>query len=142
MLNLYVVGNRTFKSYNEAKIYCIQSDFDFDLIEAEEIEESKNTNHNGYNLEEINEGIKLLESFGITITSKKFHNPKYYELEKLVYNHLFKINKFIFTSECYEMTTYKRCIQMNDTKKEMDKYLRLSIKYFFNQLHIIKRDCF
>ena len=97
-------------------------------------------NENTYNYREIQEALKKVKGFNITVDKKKYHKDcKIWEVKSL-YEDLMSINVWLFeTNNEYNFYNYKQAIELNETKKDLDKKLRLCILYIGRQLEQISR---
>lgn len=140
-MKTYEINNRTFETMQQAIKYADSCDFSHDcIIEVDSLKKEYIKDSNGYNLQQLQDAIRLLENFNITVTHKKFHTPKYWELVELIENNLESINRFLFTRDSYGMKTYKDVLTSGGTKKELDKYLKYSINEFIRSLYAIIND--
>ena len=93
-----------------------------------------------YNSTQILEAIKIVESFEITVTTKKGHETKLYELQQLINNTLNPIHPDLFEDFSWYYADYKNAVKLG-TKKDMDKYLRLVKIDYLRQLQSMIELC-
>jgi hypothetical protein len=88
----------------------------------------------------VNDGIKKVEQFTVTTLKKSHHKSRLYDLKKL-YNELSGVNRHLFDSDYnFEFQHYKFNVEINKTKKELDKDLKYCIITIHNQLVSIKQN--
>jgi hypothetical protein len=86
----------------------------------------------------VNEGLKLVNEFPMTVIKKAGHYSKLYDLKELYYK-LMPINRWLFEPEGdYDWDRYKKNINLSKTKKELDQNLKLCIYRLNRQLNDIK----
>lgn len=92
-----------------------------------------------YDYKQVREAIQAVKDYNITTTKKNQHQAQLYEVKNLYYD-LMEINRYLFDPEMeYNWRNYKTGVELNKTKKELDKLLQLCILYLGNQLTYILR---
>lgn len=86
-----------------------------------------------YNKTELLNAMQLVNNFETTVTTKKGHEAKLYELQQLINNTLNPIHKDLFEDFSWYYPDYKQAVKLG-TKKDMDKYLRLVKIDYLRQL--------
>lgn len=99
---------------------------------------------NGYNLEEIRNAQAIIKKFNITVSKKSDHKNYFqHEVKKILDNEMVLINKWLFDSTSfYQYTEYKRKIELNDTKVNLDHAMIYCLESMYRELEKIVYECF
>jgi len=82
---------------------------------------------------QLQSAMDTLNAFEITVTKKSGHFPKLSELQSMMQDTLQPINRYLFDEYDTYFTEYKKAVTFGK-KSDADKYLRLTIGNFKNQL--------
>lgn len=91
-----------------------------------------------YDKEQVKQAIQAVKSYNITTYKKIEHKYKLYEVKNFILDTCYEINNNLFNPEYnHWWSQYKQAVNEYRTKKELDNYLRMTIKDTLNQLNII-----
>lgn len=97
-----------------------------------------------YNINELKQAKEKINNVNITVTRKSGHKVKLEEIRQLLYD-LMSINRFLFNPDSFHsFITYKRAINCNDTKKELDhrlNYTMYCIKDEISKIYNVATTC-
>lgn len=93
---------------------------------------------NSAGIQLIDDSLIRLSNFNRVARVKSDHNRLYQEVKSL-YDEMQEINAYLFNSDsAYWFQEYKKAYMANDSKKKLDNYLRMSLRYIAEQLTLIK----